>query len=112
MTETEKSPRGFDRQSVCEDCNIYMDECNGFERWEVKGKERVCRNRVQCPANTPNPIQVVAFQSLYKTKRRCGKHSTQAFAEAIVQTSDDAFAEAQQESPEKIERYKKPKEVL
>ncbi len=64
-----------------------------------------CANRVWEPNNTPSPMQVDAFGSLYRRKIKEGMNRLTAFVEAIVQTSDDVFEKAIAKRPELVDEY-------
>jgi hypothetical protein len=51
----------------------------------------ICNNQNKGLGNTNSPVQVLAFISLHRAKLRGDMKPFQAFAEAIVQTSDEAF---------------------
>ena len=96
------------KQDICHDCNIYDDSCKGERFEKSKGPyKKECVNQVQSPNNTQSKIQVAAFVSLYKTKRRLGMDILQAFVEAIVQTSDKVYAEADLKNPDLIKKWHK-----
>jgi hypothetical protein len=82
-----------------------------FERpdaGQTKGyTKKECIYQVKSVNNTKSKIQVAAFGSLYKAKRRGGMDKWNAFAEAIVNTSDEVFAEAKLKSPGMIKQWKK-----
>ena len=95
---------------ICYNCNIFHESCNGVRLYKRDKAQKTdnCKNRVTTSNNTKSPLQVLAFISLYKTKRRCGMLTEQAFVESIVQTSDDVFEEAKAKRPDLIsdfERY-------
>ncbi len=93
---------------ICHDCNIYHITCMGemFER--PKGNSaKACVNQVQSNNNIKSKIQVAAFGSLYKIKRRNGVDNLQASVEAIVQSSDEVFTEAKLKRPHLIRQWKK-----
>lgn len=90
------------KQEICNDCNIYQDTCGG-EIFELEGF--TCKHQVKSPNNTKSNIQIKAFYSLYRTKRRCGVDMLNAFVESIVQSGDKAFAEAKRKRPELIEEW-------
>lgn len=91
---------------VCHNCNLFQYTCKG-ERFETKEKAEDCIHR-QCGAdNTKNRIQVDAFRSLFKTKIAVGMDNMQAFAEAVVQTGDKAYAEAVEKRSHLIARLPK-----
>ena len=105
--------KGFSLETFCQECNIFMGKCKGKRLFKSggKGQTKVCQNRVQAPINDPNPLQVIACQSLFWTKIKHGMGRTQAFADAIVQTSDDAFEIARIKRPHLIEEYKAGKKI-
>ncbi len=96
------------KQDICHDCNIYHISCTGemFERSKGTYKKE-CVNQVSSPGNIESKIQVSAFCSLFKLKRRHGVEILQAFVEAIVQSSDDVFAEAKLKHPHLIKQWEK-----
>lgn len=96
------------KQDICHDCNIYHISCMGemFERSKGTYKKE-CVNQVSSPGNIKSKIQVAAFGSLFKTKRRCGVDVLQAFVEAIVQSSDEVFTEAKLKHPHLIRKWHK-----
>lgn len=96
------------KQDICEDCNIYHITCLGelFER-PATGYAKGCVYQVKSANNPPNKIQVAAFMSLYKAKRKGGMDKLNAFAEAIVHSSDEVFAEALLKRPELIKKWNK-----
>ncbi len=101
------------KQDICHDCNIYHISCMGelFERPKKKVvgaiSQRECISQVKSPDNTQSKIQVAAFGSLYRAKRKFGMDKFQAFAEAVVHTSDEVFAEAKLKRPHLIRQWKK-----
>lgn len=110
-----KGPEMKDEQKmICEGCNIYHVDCLGEKFEWTSGIAKKCKSQVCEPNNTPSKIQLEAFKSLYFTKVRLGTEKWEAFAEAIVQTSDDAFAVAKQKRGHLIERLEicppKPKQ--
>ncbi len=96
------------KRDICHDCNIYHISCMGemFERSKGTYKKE-CVNQVQSPGNIKSKIQVAAFGSLYKIKRRNGVDNLQAFIEAIVQSSDEVFAKAKLKRPHLIRQWQK-----
>ncbi len=98
------------KQDICHDCNIFHIACTGemFERSKGTYKKE-CVNQVRSHGNIESKIQVAAFYSLFKTKRRCGVDVLWAFVEAIVQSSDEVFAEAKLKHPHLIKQWKNNK---
>lgn len=92
------------RRENCLDCNIFHDTCNGKRRYVFNPETKKCKNQVTTPNNAENALQVEAFRSLYKVKKGCGVSSEEAFVEAIVQTSDDAYERAKLERGDLIKR--------
>ena len=91
---------------ICHNCNLFHLTCRGGNAFKPTTKGQYdCQNRVCMPGNTPNKIQVAAFNALYKTKIGCGMDKLHAFVEAITQTSDDAFADAIKHKTDLIEIY-------
>jgi hypothetical protein len=82
-----------------------------FERPKAKVIKGIsmkeCISQVKSPNNPPNKIQVAAFISLYNAKVRHGMDKWNAFAEAIVNTSDEVFAEAMLKRPHLVKKWKK-----
>jgi hypothetical protein len=97
-----------DKQDICYNCNMYHISCHGemFKRPE-KGYKKGCINQVRSEDNTKSKIQVAAFGSLYRAKRRGGTERLQAFVEAIAQTSDEVFANAKLKNPHLIKQWNK-----
>ena len=95
------------KREICHDCNIYHISCMGelFER--TSGWKKECVYQIKSPNNTESKIQVAAFASLYKAKCKFGMDKFEAFAEAIVHTSDEVFAEAKLKRPHLIRQWKK-----
>ena len=95
-------------EGICYHCNLYKDSCSGnrYEPFIPKFNAKVdCQNR-ECSAGNPmNDIQVKAAMSLFSIKRKLGMDVWNAFSEAIVQSSDDAFARAVKKSPAMIKQW-------
>ena len=94
------------KQDICLDCNIFHITCIGelFER-PKKGVKMGCVYQVKSVNNPPNKIQVAAFLSLYKAKRKGGMDKLNAVTEAIVHSSDEVFAKAILKRPELIKKW-------
>ena len=88
-----------EKVNICMNCNLYHVDCTG-ERFvrgtDRNGLKKGCANRVGGIHIIPSPMQIEAFVSLYRAKRRAGTDRLMAFVEAIVQTSDDVFANVDQ----------------
>ena len=82
------------QQYRCENCEHYKVACDGEKMFKQKkttySSESFCENYTNPPVAI-NPIQVEAFHSLYRVKRRGGMDNLMAFVEAVVQTSDDVW---------------------
>lgn len=95
---------------LCYNCNIFQLKCDGTKRYrpfyhKITGSLR-CANSVQTPENTDSPLQVKAFQSLFKAKKAAGIPNDTAFANAIAETSDEQFAIANRDRPEMVAKGK------
>ena len=101
------------KESLCLECNLFGESCDGISLYiptkqnKASVKLSSCVNLTQTKENTKNPLQNKAFCSLYRTKKAYGMSSELAFCEAIVQTSDEAFQDAQKKRPELIRQFKK-----
>ena len=100
MSKTTKT-----KEDMCYDCNIFQESCNGRTLFKPNTETGKCMNQVTTAENTPSPIQVHAFRSLYKTKVSMGMNSDEAFVEAIAQTSDSAYEQALKTNPNEINEY-------
>jgi Ulp1 family protease len=95
-------------EDICYNCNLYKDSCDGdryvpfLPRYNIKED---CQNRECSNDNPMNRIQVNAAISLFSIKRKLGMDVWNAFGEAIVQSSDDAFAKAAKKNPAMIKRW-------
>ena len=94
------------KKDICHDCNIYHLSCAGekFKRPPAPSAKG-CVYQEKSPENTKSKIQLVAFTSLYKAKRKGGMDKLNSLVEAIVHTSDDAFANAVKKRNHLIKRY-------
>ena len=99
------------KEDICMDCNLFHDTCMGekFERQEkrIVGKTSLkgCKHQVKSPTPVSSPIQVAACRSLFNAKVTRGMDKHTAFMEAIVQSSDEAFAEAMQERSSMVSKW-------
>lgn len=93
-------------REICQRCNIFHFTCLGekFEQSPKKKKEE-CLHRECDPDNTINPMQIDAFMSLYRRKKKGNMDSLTAFVEAVVQTSDDVFREIEEKNPNVMNEY-------
>ncbi len=93
---------------ICESCQKFRLTCNG-EQWKSGrmrgGRKKSCLNSQAPPNNLENSIQVLACQSLYITKVRCGMDRVKAFTEAVCQTSDDVWAVMRVQNKDMIEEF-------
>ncbi len=80
-----------------------------FKRSKFTAKKE-CVNQVKSRHNTQSKIQVAAFGSLWRAKRKAGVDKFQAFAEAVVQSSDDVFAKAKLKRPDLIRQWETRKD--
>lgn len=98
---------------ICYRCNLFHESCYGEQfKWATRtdGKRKQdCTHRVCDRDNIASPIQIQAFYSLYRVKRKGGTDKMMAFTEAIVQTSDDVYDAALQKNPEMVEEYYRAK---
>jgi len=95
----------------CQECVIFQEKCNGKTHFEVDTETKSeslipkCKNKVGSGSCTKSTLQVEAFRSLYQIKCRTGEPTLDAFVGAIIQTSDDAFADALKERGPLIREY-------
>lgn len=92
-------------EDICYNCNLYKESCGGEKYEPLMTANADCQNR-ECSENNPmNRIQVHAAISLFSIKRKLGMDVWNAFGEAIVQSSDDAFAKALEKRPGMIKKW-------
>ena len=89
-----------------------METCDGksFFWIDPDKKKKTCANQGQGTGVILNPIQVEAFQSLFRAKVRGGMSNLEAFVEAIVQTSDVVFAVMKKKNADLIAIYDEKRE--
>ena len=93
-------------KDMCYECNLFSLTCDGEILYKTKEGKKKCINRERDDNNAVSPLQVAGFVSLFRAKVRYGMPCFQACAEAIVQTSDDAFKNA---DVELVKKYQKTK---
>jgi hypothetical protein len=76
-------------------CVNYKLTCDGEQRYIINYRNKQkCESMKRAPDNTPSHVQARAFASLFSIKVKCGMSHLNAFVEAITQTSDDMFVQA------------------
>ena len=79
---------------MCYECNLFSLTCDGKILYKTEEGKKECTSRERDDNHTVSPLQVAGFISLFRAKVKYGIPHLWAFAEAIVQTSDDAFKQA------------------